>query len=57
VRNGDDEIELESICKLPEGHRRTVALAAWFQRLFPAGEEPPVLVGEAAVAASGSSLE
>lgn len=49
MKNGDDEIELESICNLPDGHRKTVALAAWFQGLFPAGEDSPVLVGEAAV--------
>ena len=34
--------------RLPEGPRRTAALASWFQSLYPAGH-PPVLVGGAAV--------
>ena len=33
--------------RLPEGHRRTAALAAWFQGLYPAGRAP-ILVGGAA---------
>jgi hypothetical protein len=33
--------------RLPEGPRRTAALAAWFQSLYPAGRAP-VLVGGAA---------
>jgi hypothetical protein len=33
--------------RLPEGPRRTAALAAWFQGLYPAGRAP-VLVGGAA---------
>jgi hypothetical protein len=33
--------------RLPEGPRRTAALAAWFQALYPAGRAP-VLVGGAA---------
>jgi hypothetical protein len=33
--------------RLPEGPRRTAALAAWFQGLYPAGRAP-VLVGSAA---------
>ena len=33
--------------RLPEGHRRTAALASWFQGLYPAGRAP-ILVGGAA---------
>ena len=33
--------------RLPDGARRTAALAAWFQSLYPAGRAP-VLVGGAA---------
>ena len=33
--------------RLPEGYRRTAALASWFQGLYPAGRAP-VLVGGAA---------
>ena len=33
--------------RLPDGHRRTAALAAWFQGLYPAGRAP-ILVGGAA---------
>jgi hypothetical protein len=40
--------------RLPEGHRRTAALAAWFQGLYPAGRVP-VLVGGAAAQLSARS--
>lgn len=42
-------IDLQTVLDLPEGVERTAALAAWFQSLFPAGAEVPILVGGAAV--------
>jgi hypothetical protein len=42
------QAQFEAIRALPEGHRKTVALAAWFQGLFPPPGDPPVLVGGAA---------
>jgi len=44
----DLRAELDSIGRLPDGVRKTAALAAWFQGLFPAGTQVPVLVGGAA---------
>lgn len=41
--------KLPGILALAEGPRRTALLVAWFQGLFPGGEEPPILVGGAAV--------
>jgi hypothetical protein len=41
--------DLNSALRLPEGHERTAALAAWIQSLFPAATPTPVLVGGAAV--------
>jgi hypothetical protein len=32
----------------PDGHEKTAALTSWFQQLFPAGAEVPILVGGAA---------
>ena len=43
-----DDSDLLAASRLPAGHRRTAALAAWFQGLFPPGMAP-VLVGGAAV--------
>lgn len=44
------ENDFRSLLDLPPGPRRTAALVAWFQALYVAlGEEPPVLVGGAAV--------
>ena len=40
-------IRFESAVRLPEGPRRTAAIAAWIQGLYPS--KPPVLVGDAAV--------
>jgi hypothetical protein len=42
-------MELRDIQKLEEGPRRTAALAAWFQGLYPAETDKPVLVGGAAL--------
>jgi hypothetical protein len=45
----DVPIDLQVVLDLPEGIERTAALTAWFQGLFPAGAEVPILVGGAAV--------
>jgi len=42
-------MELEEILSLPDGPRRTTALAAWVQDLYRDQETLPVLVGGAAV--------
>ena len=42
-----DLTRFESAVRLPEGPRRTAAIAAWIQGLYPS--KPPVLVGDAAV--------
>ncbi len=43
----NDSLRLESALRLPEGPRRTAAIAAWIQSLY--ASKPPVLVGGAAV--------
>jgi hypothetical protein len=40
---------LAEILRLPESPRRTAALAAWFQSLYPTPAQRPVLIGGAAV--------
>ncbi len=42
-------LSLSEVLRLPEGPRRTALLVAWFQGLFPEAEDPPILVGGAAV--------
>lgn len=37
------------VVEIPEGPKRTAALAAWVQALYPAGVDRPALVGGAAV--------
>jgi hypothetical protein len=40
---------IETILSLPEGPRRTAAIAAWFQSLYEKESSRPILVGGAAV--------
>lgn len=42
-------VPLSEVLRLPEGPRRTALLVAWFQGLSPKAEDPPILVGGAAV--------
>ena len=42
-------MSLPQALSLPEGPRRTAAIAAWFQGLFSGEDQAPVLVGGAAV--------
>lgn len=42
-------MDIRTILKIEEGPRRTSALAAWFQGLYPVESDKPVLVGGAAV--------
>jgi hypothetical protein len=41
--------EIETVLRLPEGPRRTAAIAAWFQGLYENEASKPILVGGAAV--------
>ncbi len=42
-------MDFENLLSLADGPRKTAALVAWVQKLFPAEEKVPILVGGAAV--------